>query len=126
MVGLGLFLLRAITGLAFGLSGYTLIYGFVAGSASGLGLPKLIGVALSLLGVLMIVGFVTTLVGVVACGLLLTSLVWMGLPFTATTATAVGLSLVSILVGPGYYSIDAAVFGWRRVEITRRTGTKDT
>jgi hypothetical protein len=126
MVGLGLFLLRVITGLAFGLSGYTLIYGLVVGSAPGLCLPNLIGVALSLLGALMIVGFVTTLVGVVACGLLLTSLVWMGLPLTATTATAVGLSLVSILVGPGYYSIDAAVFGWRRVEITRRTGVKDS
>jgi uncharacterized membrane protein YphA (DoxX/SURF4 family) len=126
MLGLGLFLLRVITGLVFGLSGYTLMYGFVAGSAPGFGVPHLIGVALSLLGALMIVGFVTTLVAVVACGLLLTSLIWMGLPFTATTATAVGLSLVSILVGPGYFSLDAAVFGWRRVEITRRTATKDT
>ena len=126
MVGLGLFLLRVITALAFGRSGYTLLYESAAGSAAGPGLSHLAGVGLSLLGALMIVGFVTTLAAVVACGLLLISLFWLGLPFTATTATAVGLSLVSILLGPGYYSLDASIFGWRRVEIAHRTGTKET
>lgn len=125
MAGLGLFLLRVITALSFGRSGYALLYESVAGSAPGFGLSHLIGAALSLLGALMIVGLVTTLVGVVACGLLLISLIWTGLPFTATSAMALGLSLVSILLGPGYYSLDAGIFGWRRVEITRRTGTKD-
>jgi hypothetical protein len=125
MVGLGLFLLRVITALAFGRSGYTLMYETAAGAAAGPGLSHAIGAALSLLGALMIVGVLTTLVGVVACGLLFVSLIWMGLPFTATSATAVGLSLVSILLGPGYYSLDASLFGWRRVEIAPRTGTRD-
>jgi len=121
MVGLGLFLLRVITALAVGSSGYSLLYE----SAAGPGLSHLAGVVLSLLGALMIVGFVTTLVGIVACGLLFISLLWLTLPFTATSATALGLSLVSILLGPGYYSLDASIFGWRRVEIAHRTGTKD-
>ena len=121
MVGLGLFLLRVITALALGCSGYSLLYE----PAPGPRLSHLVGVVLSLLGVLMIVGFVTTVAGIVACGLLLISLIWMGLPFTATSGTAVGLALVSALIGPGYYSLDAVVFGWRRVEITRRGHTND-
>jgi len=121
MVGLGLFLLRVITALALGRSGYSLLYE----SAAGLGLSHAAGVAVSLLGALTIAGLVTTLVAVVAFGLLLISLIWLGLPFTATSAMALGLSLVSILLGPGYYSLDASIFGWRRVEFAPRPGTKD-
>ena len=121
MVGVGLFLLRVITALVLGRSGYSLLYE----SAAGPGPSHLVGIVLSLLGALMIVGFVTTLVGIVACGLLLISLIWMGLPFTAASGTAVGLALVSALIGPGYYSLDAVVFGWRRVDITRRGHTND-
>jgi uncharacterized membrane protein YphA (DoxX/SURF4 family) len=121
MVGLGLFLLRLITALAFGHSGYSLLYE----SAAGRGPSHLVGIVLSLLGALLIVGFVTTVAGIVACGLLLISLIWMDLPFTAASGTAVGLALVSALIGPGYYSLDAVVFGWRQVEITRRGYTND-
>jgi hypothetical protein len=121
MVGLGLFLLRVITALAFGRSGYSLLYE----SAAGPGPSHLVGVALSLLGALMIVGFVTTVAGIAAFGLLLISLIWMGLPCTAASGTAVGLALVSALIGPGYYSLDAIVFGWRRVEIRRPGHTND-
>lgn len=121
MVGLGLFLLRVITALALGCSGYSLLYE----SAAGPRLSHLAGVTLSLLGALMIAGFVTTVAGMAACGLLLISLIWMDLPFTAASGTAVGLALVSALIGPGYYSLDAVVFGWRRVEITRRGDSND-
>lgn len=121
MVGLGLFLLRVITALALGCSGYSLLYE----SAAGPRLSHLVGVILSLLGALMIAGFVTTVAGMTACGLLLISLIWMDLPFTAASGTAVGLALVSALIGPGYYSLDAVVFGWRRVEITRRGDSND-
>lgn len=121
MVGLGLFLLRVITALALGRSAYSLLYE----SAVGPGPSHVAGVVLSLLGALMVLGFVATFVGIVACGLLLISLIWMALPFTVTSGTAAGLALVTALIGPGYYSLDAIVFGLRRVEITPRRGKND-
>jgi hypothetical protein len=121
MIGLGLFLLRLITALTLARSGYSLLYE----SATGWGLTPWAGGALSFLSVLLVVGFVTTAAGIAACGLVVSSLLWLGLPLTANSGIALGLTLVSMLLGPGSYSIDARLFGWRRVEITRRPGINE-
>jgi hypothetical protein len=116
----GLFLLRVITALALGWCGHKLRYDAAEGSARVWILPHLVGTVLPLLGIIMIAGFATALSGILACALLLVSFAWLGLPTDGLAATAGGLSLVLILVGPGDYSVDARLFGWRRIEIERR------
>ena len=113
--GRGLFLLRVITALTLGYSGY----GIQEGSET-FSLPNLIGVLLLTAGVLMIFGMATMIVGILACALLLISFGWLHPRPNGLAAVAAGLSLVLMLLGPGAYSLDARFFGWRRVEITRR------
>jgi putative oxidoreductase len=120
VTGVGLFLLRVITALALGWTGYKLFYDAAEDSARVLTLTHLVGTVFPLLGIMMIAGFATALSGILACALLLVSFAWLGLPTDGLSATAGGLSLVLILVGPGYYSVDARLFGWRRIEIERR------
>ena len=124
MAGVGLFLLRVITALALGWTGYSLLYDSAEGAARGWSLPYLVGTLLPLLGIMMIAGFATALSGILACGFLVISFVWLGLPRDGQSATAAGLSLVLTLVGPGSYSLDARLFGWRHIEIERRKRSK--
>jgi putative oxidoreductase len=118
MAGLGLFLLRVITALMLGYSGYSLQEGSAAPLFSS---ARLVSILLPLLGVLMIVGLATMISGIVSCGLLLVSFVWLHPRSNGLSAVAASLSLVLMLLGPGAYSLDARFFGWRRVEIVRRT-----
>lgn len=121
MMGVGLFLLRVITALALGYSGYGLLDVSSASSASTFSFQRLASILLPVLGVVMIVGFATTLSGILGCALLLVSFGWLQLRVNALPMTAAGLSLVLTLLGPGAYSLDARLFGWRRIEIARRT-----
>jgi putative oxidoreductase len=120
MSGIGLFLLRVITALALGRTGYSLLSESTAGPARASAYPHLAGALLSLVGVAMIVGFVTKVCGVVAVVGLVVALGALDLPMDALTVTAAGLSLALTLLGPGGYSVDARLFGWRRIEISRR------
>jgi hypothetical protein len=115
--GRGLFLLRVITALTLGYSGY----GIQEGSAAGFSLPSLIGILLPVLGVLMIFGMATMISGILASALLLVSFGWLHPRPNGLSAVAAGLSLVLALLGPGAYSLDASFFGWRRIEIARPT-----
>jgi hypothetical protein len=121
MAGLGLFLLRVITALTLGYSGYCIQEGSGATAASGFGSARLVSVLLSLLGVLMIFGIATMISGTLSCALLLVSFGWLHQRSNGLLPIAAGLSLVIMLVGPGAYSLDAWFFGWRRIEIARST-----
>jgi len=89
-------------------------------------LAQVVSLLLPLVGVLMIIGFATLVSAVLSCGLLGLSIGWLNLGSNDLIVVAGGLSLVLILVGPGAYSLDARLFGLRRIEITRRTpGPKD-
>jgi uncharacterized membrane protein YphA (DoxX/SURF4 family) len=119
MTGIGLFLLRVITASELGRSGYELLYESAAGLKLGLSLAHGSGVLLSLLGIAMIIGFAVSISAVVAFVVLCVSFIWLKLPLNAPTATAFGLSIVLVLLGPGAYSVDSLLFGWRQIEITQ-------
>ena len=119
--GLGLFLLRVITAFTLGYSGY-LVHGRAAIAApSALGLAKLVSLMLPLIGVLMILGFATLVSGVLSSGLLALSIGRLNPGSNDLFLIAGGLSLVLVLVGPGAYSLDARLFGLRRIEVIGRT-----
>ena len=121
MAGLGLVLLRVITALTLAYSGYGLEEGSVAAPASVFSLAHLLRILLPMVGVLMILGFATVISGILSCALLLASYGWLHPQSNGLSAIAAGLSMVLMLLGPGAYSLDARFFGWRRVEIVRRT-----
>ena len=118
MAGVGLLSLRVITAMTLGYLGYCIQEG---SAASVFSLQRLVSVLLPLLGVLMIFGFATMISGILSCGLLLVSFNWLHTQSNGLFAIAAGLSLVLMLMGPGAYSLDARFFGWRRIEIERRT-----
>jgi uncharacterized membrane protein YphA (DoxX/SURF4 family) len=118
MAGLGLFLLRVITALTLGYSGYSLLEG---STVAWFSFTRIASILLPLLGVLMIFGLATMLSGILSCALLIVSFGWLHPRSNSLSAIAAGLSLVLMLLGPGAYSLDARLFGWRRIEIARHT-----
>jgi len=71
-----------------------------------------------LLGLLLIIGLWTPIVGIVICLLEITLVVMAGRAMESSVMqAALGVSLA--LLGPGAWSIDARLFGRKRVEITR-------
>jgi hypothetical protein len=117
MAGLGLLLLRMITPLALGYSGYSLPNS--AATVSVFNLSCLLGTVLPLIGLLVIFGLATVIAGILSCALLLVSFDWQNLRSNGFSAVAAGLSLLVVLLGPVAYSLDARIFGWRRIEIPR-------
>ncbi len=117
-VGAGLFLLRVITAVLLGNFGYRLLYG-LATNRSTFDLGQLTGIVLATSSLLIAAGFYTTVVAIVA-GLVLLGWVIATPPYWDTlTLAPLGLTIVVSLLGPGAYSIDARIFGWKSLEISR-------
>jgi hypothetical protein len=102
-------------------SAYSLQEGSAAAMTSVFSTPRLFSILLLFLGVLMILGLATTISGILSCALQLVLLGSLHPTINCFCATAAGLSLVLVLLDPGAYSLDARFFGWRRIEIARRT-----
>jgi uncharacterized membrane protein YphA (DoxX/SURF4 family) len=114
--GVGLLMMRLV-------SGCVLVYRGVAGLTGelALGLPAPVLVAKAVLGLMLIAGLWTPITGglVVAleAGILL---VHPDDPWIHILLMTLGLALA--LLGPGGWSIDARLFGWKRIDIgDRRT-----
>jgi putative oxidoreductase len=111
--GAGLLIMRLVAGAV-------LVYRGIAGLTGALVIgPTPVLIAKIVLGLLLILGLWTpvaaTLVAVLEIGILV---VQSENPWIHLLLTTLGISLA--LVGPGVWSIDARLFGWKRVDIPDR------
>lgn len=111
----GLLIMRSVTGSVLGIAG-------VAGLLGELSMgPVPVLIARIALGLLLLAGLWTPVAGVLAAVLEIGSLVvraedpWL---HVLLATLCIGLALL----GPGAWSVDARLFGWRRIEIRDRQG----
>ncbi len=110
--GAGLLVMRAAAGSALLLRG-----------VAGLSTEPVLGIAALLLlqialGALLFAGLWTPVTGALVAALELATVTQPGDPWTRILLGTLGLSLA--LLGPGAWSVDARLFGWRRITIPDR------
>ena len=106
--GLGLLLIRVLTGSGVVAHSLVMLHGELRVG------PQVLAALLSLLGLSLVVGFWTPLAG----GLIALGALWDGLAHPAARyyALVVGVLGVALaLLGPGAWSVDARLFGWKRL-----------
>ena len=116
--GMGLLLLRIAAGGA-------LVYQPVSALAEGRFAPALLCVLSLLLGVLLLMGLWTPIAGALAAVVALWEL-------ASQPALRGQFGLIAImaaalaLVGPGAWSLDAWLYGWKQIKISARTPEEDS
>jgi uncharacterized membrane protein YphA (DoxX/SURF4 family) len=81
-----------------------------------------VSIFLTLTGVFVLIGFLTPIVSTLAALGCAATLVWTTLPWGLLTSNFVVFRLLAMLVaialiGPGVFSVDAQIFGWREIVI---------
>ena len=110
--GVGLLLLRMVVGTA-------LIWCVVEKLTSGPFLQMTVLCVLAIGGLLLLVGLWTPLAGMVVAAVELSTIACkLGDPWTYILLGTIGVALA--LVGPGHWSVDARIYGWKRIEPLRR------
>jgi putative oxidoreductase len=108
--GIGLLLIRMVAGGALIVDGFQ---NFQGGHTTSL---VLVGLAAIGDGALLLVGLWTPIAGCVGISLAFFEvLVGHDHPYPAILLAAIGAALA--LVGPGEFSVDARLFGWKRINI---------
>jgi uncharacterized membrane protein YphA (DoxX/SURF4 family) len=111
--GLGLLLMRVVVGISLMYRGITR----PGGDPSGL--PIVLSILLVGAGFLLLIGLWTPIAGTVA--VLIETLKIFVMPRDAWIYILLGtLSGALVLLGPGFWSVDARLFGWTRVDIPDR------
>ena len=108
--GVGLLLIRVAAGVSLIINGFET---FQAGEPAAFLILHLLAIAV---GVLLIAGLWTPIAGTLVVGLA----IWQAVlrhenPYPAILLAAMGAALA--LVGPGALSMDAWLFGWKRIDI---------
>ena len=116
--GIGLLLLRLATGSA-------LIYRSVTGFiGNGLSAPAAVQALLVLLGVLLFAGLWTP----IAAALVAVAGIWEMVSHPASTPQFGSITIMAsalALLGPGAWSVDAWLYGWKQIKIPARTRGQD-